>query len=363
VRRASSKGGKKVFSRWAIVKRYASGWLILDVASILPFETMDVIMGAAGGGVSKLKSVRFVRLLRLMKLLRVLRGMRIFSRWEARLSLNYAVLSLQKYFLTLLLAAHWLGCTLFLLHSTLEPDCGDDMARQEDCTFLFAYQDGSIVHGSVRAKYEVALYFATGELMGTPFGDIVPVRSEERVFFIFCHLVAGFVNAYLVGGMVSAISALNARHQSFHTAMDTLNRFLREKRLTATNSRLCERLRSYYIFKNSEEDADGWKDIMSRTSREMQGEVAQELHAEWLSEMAYFHGVDRDGYHWEVDDEFKLELSLAMTIEMVAPLEAVFKEDGAINKLYVIQQGLVGCKARVLHTGDSFGWVVQVELG
>jgi hypothetical protein len=30
---------------------------------------------------------------------------------------------------------------------------------------------------------------------------------------IFSHLCAGFINAYLVGGVVSAISSLNARNQ------------------------------------------------------------------------------------------------------------------------------------------------------
>lgn len=44
-------------------------------------------------------------------------------------------------------------------------------------------------------------------------------------------------------------------------------------------------------------------------------------------------------------------------VEMVAPLEAVFKEDSPIDKLYVIQQGLVGCKSRVLHPGQPFGGV------
>ena len=143
-----------MWSRWAIVKNYASSWLLLDLASILPFETMNVIMDAQnnkdGGGSGSesggnLKAVRFIRLLRLMKLLRVLRGVRIFARWEARLALNYAVLSLQKYFLTLVLAAHWLGCTLFLLHSTLEPDCADDPARTDDCTFLYHYLEGAMV--------------------------------------------------------------------------------------------------------------------------------------------------------------------------------------------------------------------------
>ena len=115
--------------------------------------------------------------------------------------------------------------------------------------------------------------------MGTPYGDIIPVRGEERLFFIICHLGAGFVNAYLVGGMVSAITALNARNQRFYNSMDILNRFLTEKKLIARNPKLCERLRLYYIFKHKGA-GDGWGDIVENTSREMQGEVVQELHSD-----------------------------------------------------------------------------------
>ena len=99
-------------------------------------------------------------------------------------------------------------------------------------------------------KYVFAMYFAFALLMGTSFGDVVPVRDEERAFMIFSHLCAGFINAYLVGGVVSAISSLNARNQGFYRSMDILNRFLREKRLTAKNPKLCERLRSYYLFRH-----------------------------------------------------------------------------------------------------------------
>ena len=98
-------------------------------------------------------------------------------------------------------------------------------------------------------KYVFAMYFAFALLMGTSFGDVVPVRDEERTFMIFSHLCAGFINAYLVGGVVSAISSLSARNQGFYRSMDILNRFLREKRLTAKNPKLCERLRSYYLFR------------------------------------------------------------------------------------------------------------------
>lgn len=56
-----------------------------------------------------------------------------------------------------------------------------------------------------------------------------------------------------------------------------------------------------------------------------------------------------------MDSEFKLELALSMKIEMVAPMEKIFKEESPIDKLFVIQRGLVGCRGRVLHEGDAFG--------
>lgn len=354
--------GRKVYSRRKIFRHYARTWMFVDVVSVIPYDTINVILseGSSDPDDSSFKAVRIIRLLRLLKLLRILRGMRIFKRWEARLTLNYAILTLQKYFLTLLLAAHWIGCTLFLVHHILELDCRDDPNMIDRCTFLYYYMDGKLVDADPAGKYLLSVYFASGELMGTPFGDLIPVRPEERIYFTICHLTAGFVNAYLVGGMVAAITALNARNQSFYNSMDVLNRFLTEKRLNARNPRLCERLRSYYIFRHHEGDGDGWKDIVLRTSREMQGEVVQELHSEWLRRVHYFSGVDADGNEWEVDDEFKLQLSLSMSVEVVAPMETVFKEDSPIDQLYVIQQGVVGCKGRVLKKGDPFGEDVLV---
>ena len=350
--------GRVVFSRWKIFKEYAKGWLWIDLVSIFPFElTLVILTGFKNPDPEqqRLKAVRFLRLLRLLKLLRILRGARIFKRWETRVTLNYAVLSLQKYLAVCLFTAHWIGCTLMLMHQLLAPECDDEAIATDRCTFLYAYMDDArMVDASMWNKYALAVYFATGELMGTPYGDLTPVRGEERVFFILCHLVAGVVNAYLVGGMVAAMSALRQKDEQFHNAMDTLNRFLVEKRLTARNPRLCERLRAYYIFKHRV-GGDAWGDVVKHTSREMQGEVVQELHGDWLSRVHYFHGVDRLGVKWEVDDAFKLHLSLHVSVVVVAPLEAVFKEDSKVDALFVVQQGLVGCQNRIARRGDAFG--------
>jgi len=358
--------GRVVFARRKIFKEYAKGWLWIDLASIFPFELTIVILTGFKNPdpeQQRLKAVRFLRLLRLLKLLRILRGSRIFQRWETRVTLNYAVLSLQKYLAVCLFAAHWIGCSLMLTHQLLAPDCDDEDIATDNCTFLYAYMgDARMVDVSMWNKYALAMYFSTGELMGTPYGDVTPVRSEERVFFILCHLTAGFINAYLVGGMVAAMAAMNQKDERFHQAMDTLNRFLLEKRLTARNPRLCERLRAYYIFKHRV-GGDAWGDVVKHTSREMQGEVVQELHGDWLSRVHYFHGVDRLGVKWEVDDAFKLHLSLHVTLVVAAPLEAIFTEDSPVDALYVVQQGLVGCQNRILRKGDPFGEDVFVYYG
>lgn len=94
----------------------ARGWLAIDIASILPFDTLTALSGSTNGPLAKLKSVRIVRLLRLMKLLRVLRGVRIFARLEARIEINYALLSLQQFLVGLVMVAHWMACTFMMLH-------------------------------------------------------------------------------------------------------------------------------------------------------------------------------------------------------------------------------------------------------
>ena len=219
-----------------------------------------------------------------------------------------------------------------------------------------------MVDVSMWNKYALAMYFSTGELMGTPFDDVTPVRSEERVFFILCHLTAGFVNAYLVGGMVAAMAAMNQKDERFHQAMDTLNRFLLEKRLAGAKP-AAVRAPPRVLHLQAPRGRRRVGDVVKHTSREMQGEVVQELHGDWLSRVHYFHGVDRLGVKWEVDDAFKLHLSLHVTLVVAAPLEAIFKEDSPVDALYVVQQGLVGCQNRILRKGDPFGEDVFVYYG
>ena len=89
-----------------------SGWVRHDV----------IIIGAAYGefgsvsggdaavdvqSFSDLRALRVLRALRLIKLVKILTAFRVFRRWEIKVAVNYAALSLGKCMVGMLVLAHW----------------------------------------------------------------------------------------------------------------------------------------------------------------------------------------------------------------------------------------------------------------
>jgi hypothetical protein len=71
--------------------------------------------------VSNLKVLKTLRILRLFKLMRLLRASRIAKRWETRMSIDYAMLSIAKCIIGVLVAAHWMACVWVLQVCTDPP--------------------------------------------------------------------------------------------------------------------------------------------------------------------------------------------------------------------------------------------------
>ena len=60
--------------------------------------------------VARVTALRALRVLRMLKLVRLARGTRIFRRWENRLSINYAVLSIVNICVMLVFICHLFAC-------------------------------------------------------------------------------------------------------------------------------------------------------------------------------------------------------------------------------------------------------------
>ena len=95
-------------SRWVfdpgwIAARYArSGWLFLDVVSILP---LDALLGSP-----QLRALRALKLVRLTKLLKLSRLQAVFKRLNESTGMPYAYGTLVQYLVYAFFLTHWCAC-------------------------------------------------------------------------------------------------------------------------------------------------------------------------------------------------------------------------------------------------------------
>ena len=81
--------------RSVLLKHYASGWMVIDVVSVLPFQYIGMISAdeSMENTGEQLKVLKTLRLLRLLKLLRLARGVKIFKKHEDKLVSNINIIS------------------------------------------------------------------------------------------------------------------------------------------------------------------------------------------------------------------------------------------------------------------------------
>jgi len=115
-----SKTNSWVTGRWRIAKNYLLGSFFIDFVSVLPFDTIGMVMEV--GSIKKLKILRILRLLRLFKLLRIIRSGRVFRRLEGMLNMGYAMQTLLKFIFGTLAIAHWMACA-WMLVAVIEANC------------------------------------------------------------------------------------------------------------------------------------------------------------------------------------------------------------------------------------------------
>merc|ERR550514_1953790 len=94
-----------------IAMRYLQSWFLIDVASILPFDTLGLMYG---GVFTDLKILRIIRFMRLLKLVKVFAGMDRLQVWISKQGWSNGDMELGKMCTGVLIAAHWFACSWHL---------------------------------------------------------------------------------------------------------------------------------------------------------------------------------------------------------------------------------------------------------
>ena len=233
----SKRGTEWITKKNLIIKHYLKSWFIVDLASILVsafdfmcFQFVQDMLGESAGGLGKLKILRVLRILRLVKLIRLLRASRMLKRWEQRLPINYAVLSLFKAIGTVILLAHWFAC-IWVLQAKIQDDMENTwMPRYGYCTPVVSGEasSGSFLEGGDSPTisstlgpvvyecpplqaYIASLYFAIMTITSIGYGDIVASKSNwvEQFICVWLMLTACVVWCQMIGVFSGVISSFN----------------------------------------------------------------------------------------------------------------------------------------------------------
>eukprot|EP00899_Mesostigma_viride_P010185 jgi/Mesvir1/19168/Mv01189-RA.1 len=316
-----------------IRRRYLSSWFLIDVISILPFDTVGYLF--RNQVIGKLKIFRIARMFRLAKLLRILRAGRILRRWESSMSINYSSLHLVRFTIVVLTLAHWMACVFHLI-ITLENTHENWLAK---------FNEGYPGYEALKPMqmYTVCIYWSIMTMSTIGYGDVLPFTHWERAYTTFGMLVGASIYAYVVGSVCNIVQSMDAEQTEFYRIMDNLNSFMAAKRLPKG---LRMRLREFFRYRRSNGNVDDTHALLAKMSPSLRADVAIETHSVWMRNVSFFQGCPKD---------FVAEVTLALRSESFSPHEFVIREGDPGAKMLIVERGILIHKGFLYTAGMVLG--------
>ena len=288
-----------------IAMLYLKGWFVLDFLSIAPmaFDIIPVVNAADGSDESSAasppraaKAVRVVRILRLIKLIRLIRSSRILKRWELRISLPSAVVTLVTLIFGVLVISHWIACVLSL-QTTIE---GDPASSWWGTFGYCQYSDVELqtaVCADSSERYLSALYWSWGIILGfaakPEAGPFEPIQhgendrrdflSSETVIYLLLQFAGALLWTYVLAKCVDMVANHNPDAKASHQRIDALNRYCSFFELPSSES---QRLREYFREMQGVQLANSRQAVMDFFSPKLQKQQTWKANEHWLRKIA-----------------------------------------------------------------------------
>jgi len=328
-----------------------SAWFPIDVVSI-GVAFFD-IFAPSSGAISRFKGFRAIRVLRLIKLVRLVNASRIFKRWELRLSVNYAKLSLAQVIFGLIFTCHLFAC-LWGLQASFDP-LGTWPGTKEYCVpFDWASEtcpEGKVCSQSGHAceqpetMYLYSVYWSIATITSIGYGDVAatPFATGEQIICTLMMLLGAVLFAQLVGSFCGLASALSPGKAQFRFDLSDLNAVMEAE---AVPSGLRFRLREYMHQTTHLRQAATRQRILGLLSPGIGGELALNMNEKWLASVWFLPPPQAS------IDNRRLHLALARLLDaqVFAPGESC-----PSGKLYIVSKGRALYAGHVYKLGQSWG--------
>ena len=342
-----------------IMLNYLKGWFTIDLISILPFWILDYTSGCASD-MQETNLLRLVRLMRCIKMIRLVRASRIVKRWQTKVPMSHATLSMTKCLVAITFFGHWFACVWTLqtslfarsrldtwLHQSSQQWCRptpnfDERAPPEGCEDVeldpeAVYIDNGICD-SPGEIYVSSMYLAIVTITSVGYGDITATNVWETIVLTILMMCSALMWGLVIGTFSGIFSTMNPSETAFRNVMDELNYFMRNYGFQPDMQR---RVREYFYQSRHLQLAKSHTALLEMMSPKLQGEVTLLCNEKWIRNVWFFRGCEED---------FLIQVALSMTPAVYVPDETV-----PPGNLYVLHSGMVLYGGRVVASGESWG--------
>ena len=350
---AGGGGEQEATTSWVsdhklIAKHYVlSWWFPLDFFSI-GVSAFD-IFSPEDSALSSFKALRAVRVLRLLKLVRLARGSRIFKRWEMRLSINYAVLSIVNICVMLVFVCHLFACVWGLqasfdpMNSWLGPGGNNMCVAWDDTT---PCPGGQVCNNEGYScarpgqQYLYSLYWSIATVTSIGYGDVVATETNvaEQAICVCMMLSGSLLFAYLVGSFCGLAANLSPDIVRFRQDLTDLNKFLTAN---AIPPGLRYQLREYMHQTLHLRTAATGNRLLSGCASRLRNEVALTVNERWLNKIELLN---------ECEDGLVLELAFALALQIFPPGDSC-----PLGHIYIVCRGSALFAGRAYAHGACWG--------
>jgi potassium voltage-gated channel Eag-related subfamily H protein 7 len=317
-------GGMWIVSNMMIAKSYLRAWFLIDLLSIIPVDSIGLIIGS---DTSKFKALRIIRLLRLMKLLRIIRAARILKRWEARMDISYGTLSLIKFGLITFIVGHWLACLFRMI---------PDFEGQENnwITVYYGVDSMEKLNNEVNFmdQYITAFYWSWATITTIGYGDVISITPFEKILGIVCMVIGAGVYAYIVGGVCGVIANKDLATSKFYQLMDDMNLFMSEH---GVPSEVKVKMRSFQINCRELTRQEQFHAAVDSLTPMLRGELMQHTSLKWINKIKIFE-LSPEGER----TAFMQAIAAHMAPRAFSENEIMLRQQDPLQHMLCIQRGM-----------------------